>query len=112
MDLSSAYRILSFCWVPTGYNRRDLGATRSAELMLLQACYVQEELMTNPTDRPDPSAEKSAKAEPSGPIGNNPATAGPGQVKVQSGTPENRLGHLNPSAPEDSNTTPGSVGEK
>ena len=56
--------------------------------------------------------EKQAATEPSGPKGDNPSTAGPGNVKVQSGTPENRLGHLNPSAPEDSNTTPGSVGDK
>jgi hypothetical protein len=50
--------------------------------------------------------------EPSGPKGDNPATAGPGPTKVQSGTPENRLGHINPSAPEDANVTPGTVGEK
>jgi hypothetical protein len=51
-------------------------------------------------------------AQPSGPKGNNPATAGPGPTKVQSDTPENRLGHINPSAPEDANTTPGTVNEK
>jgi hypothetical protein len=50
--------------------------------------------------------------EPSGPKGDNPATAGPGPTKVQSGTPENRLGRINPSAPEDSNTTPGTTREK
>jgi hypothetical protein len=50
--------------------------------------------------------------EPSGPKGDNPATAGPGPTKVQSGTPENRLGHINPSAPEDANTTPGTTREK
>ncbi len=49
---------------------------------------------------------------PSGPKGDNPATAGPGSTTVKSKTPENTLGHINPSAPEDSNTTPGSVGEK
>ena len=56
--------------------------------------------------------EKAASAEPSGPKGDNPATAGAGETKVQSDTPENRLGHLNPSAPEDSNTTPGSMDQK
>jgi hypothetical protein len=56
--------------------------------------------------------EKHAAAEPSGPKGDNPGTAGPGQVGVQSNTPENRLGHLNPSAPENANITPGSGGEK
>jgi hypothetical protein len=58
------------------------------------------------------SAENHAKAQPSGPNGDNPGTAGPGQVGVRSNTPENRLGHLNPSAPEDANTTPGTVGNK
>jgi hypothetical protein len=50
--------------------------------------------------------------EPSGPKGDNPSTAGPGPTKIQSNTPENRLGHINPSAPEDANTTPGTAGEK
>jgi hypothetical protein len=50
--------------------------------------------------------------QPSGPKGDNPATAGPGPTKVQSKTPENRLGRINPSAPEDVNTTPGTTGEK
>ena len=50
--------------------------------------------------------------EPSGPKGDNPATAGPGPTKIQSGTPENRLGHINPSAPEDANTTPGTTRKK
>ncbi len=51
-------------------------------------------------------------ATPSGSKGNNPATAGEGKVDVRSNTPENALGHLNPSAPEDANITPGSAGEK
>ena len=59
-----------------------------------------------------PVEPKQAGAEPSGPKGDNPATAGPGQTAVRSETPENKLGHLNPSAPEDSNTTPGSNIEK
>jgi len=49
---------------------------------------------------------------PSGPKGDNPGTAGAGNVGVTSATPENRLGHLNPSAPNDGNITPGSGGEK
>lgn len=56
--------------------------------------------------------EKGAKAEPSGYKGDNPSTAGPGKAEVESATPENRLGHLNPSSPEDSNTTPGTTTEK
>lgn len=53
--------------------------------------------------------------EPSGPTetgGDNPGTAGPGPTAVKSKTPENSAGHINPSAPEDANVTPGSVGEK
>jgi len=59
-----------------------------------------------------PKSDEKHAAEPSGPKGDNPATAGPGKTDVQSPTPENRLGHLNPSAPEDSNTTPGTTSEK
>jgi len=49
---------------------------------------------------------------PSGLKGDDPSTAGPGPTKVKSKTPENRLGHINPSAPEEANTTPGTSGEK
>ena len=62
--------------------------------------------------QPTPPTPSQAKEEPSGYTGGNPSTAGPGQTAVRSDTPENRLGHLNPSAPEDSNTTPGSQTEK
>jgi hypothetical protein len=50
--------------------------------------------------------------EPSGAKGDNPAPADPAPTKVQSGTQENRPGHINPSAPEDANTTPGTAGQK
>ena len=60
----------------------------------------------------NPPHPSSHAVEPSGPKGDNPATAGPGPYKVQSATPENRLGRINPSAPEDSNTTPGTNLEK
>jgi hypothetical protein len=61
----------------------------------------------------DHSAKESeAAVQPSGPKGDNPGTAGPGPTGVRSETPENAKGRLNPSAPEDSNTTPGSTGEK
>jgi len=50
--------------------------------------------------------------EHSGPKGDNPSTAGPGPTKVKSSTPENRLRRINPSAPEDANTTPGGAREK
>ena len=59
-----------------------------------------------------PPSPNQAGVEPSGYKGGNPATAGPGQTSVRSDTPENRLGHINPSAPEDSNTTPGTGAEK
>jgi hypothetical protein len=65
-----------------------------------------------PDHRPDPrhksdakdseQSKKNAAVTPSGPLGDNPGTAGPGSG----------LGHLNPSAPEDANTTPGSTGKK
>lgn len=72
--------------------------------------------MPHPADTPEfrtqSSAERHARVQPSGPKGDNPATAGPGQTGVRSNTPENRQGHLNPSAPEDVNTTPGTTSEK
>jgi hypothetical protein len=58
------------------------------------------------------NAEADSAAEPSGPKGDNPGTAGPGPTKVQSNTPENNLGHINPSAPEEANITPGTAGKK
>jgi hypothetical protein len=48
----------------------------------------------------------------SGPRGDNPSTAGPGPTTVNSNTPENKPGKLNPSAPEDANTTPGTTSDK
>ena len=70
----------------------------------------------NPEDsqpKPAPAAPAPhTAAEPSGPKGDNPATAGPGKTEVQSSTSENAKGHLNPSAPEDANVTPGSMTQK
>ena len=57
-------------------------------------------------------ADLTKAVEPSGYKGENPATAGPGQTKVTTDTPEKKEGHLNPSAPEDSNATPGSLSSK
>jgi hypothetical protein len=48
-----------------------------------------------------------AKAQPSGPRGENPATAGSGERKVNSHTSENADEELNPSAPGETGTTPG-----
>ena len=65
----------------------------------------------SPTQTSPHNPAKAAE-EPSGYHGENPSTAGPGQTAVRSDTPENALGHLNPSAPEDSNVTPGSTNDK
>lgn len=63
------------------------------------------------TNHPPPSPSQAA-VQPSGPHGENPSTAGPGNTAVRSGTPENNAGHLNPSSPEDSNITPGTGSDK
>jgi hypothetical protein len=51
-----------------------------------------------------------AKAQPSGPRGDNPATAGTGETKVRSITAENADKQINPSAPAETGTTPGTNG--
>jgi hypothetical protein len=48
-----------------------------------------------------------AKAQPSGPKGDNPATAGKGETKVTSHVAEKAEGQLNPSSPGNTGTTPG-----
>ncbi len=63
-----------------------------------------------PVDPRSPETKHYA-VEPSGPLGDNPGTAGPGPTSVRSNTPENADGHLRPS-PEDTNATPGSMTEK
>ena len=50
--------------------------------------------------------------EPSGYRGDNPSTAGPGNTDLHSTTPENAEGTLNPSAPGNVGTTPGSTSSK
>lgn len=52
-----------------------------------------------------------AKAQPSGPRGDNPATAGPGETQVSSATSENADNQINPSAPGETGTTPGKDAE-
>lgn len=57
--------------------------------------------------------DSQAKAtEPSGPKVDNPSTAGGGKTDLHSTTPENAEGTLNPSAPGNAGTTPGSTGDK
>jgi len=72
----------------------------------------QQDQKQQPNTKDQAQSEKNAAATPSGPRGDNPGTAGPGNTAVTSNTPENNRGHLNPSAPEDANTTPGTVGKK
>jgi hypothetical protein len=72
---------------------------------------ARDQQPNQPTNQHSAAGAQHA-VEPSGPKGDNPATAGPGPTKVQSSTPENRLGRINPSAPEDANTTPGTTREK
>ena len=58
------------------------------------------------------ATNKKRAAQPSGYRGDDPSTAGSGETQVQSNTPENKQGHLSPSAPGDAGTTPGSTSEK
>jgi hypothetical protein len=60
-----------------------------------------------------PPKDSPHGVQPSGPRGDNPATAGPGPgpTEGQATTPESRVDHINPSAPENINTTPGSTHE-
>lgn len=69
--------------------------------------------MEQPATKPLPDSkteqEHAAKAEPSGYTGGNPSTAGPGPTGIRSATPENSAGRINPSAPGDTGTTPGTT---
>ena len=53
--------------------------------------------------------ENAAAVEPSGYKGDNPSSAGPGSTGIRSSTPENSGGTINPSAPGDTGTTPGTT---
>ena len=55
--------------------------------------------------------DEGAKAQPSGPRGDNPSTAGRGETAVKSGSAEQGPGKLNPSSPGETGTTPGTNGE-
>lgn len=69
-------------------------------------------IKTHPEHSVGRPTEHTVGATSSGPKGDNPATAGPGKTRVKSHTSENASGHINPSAPEDANVTPGSAVEK
>lgn len=62
---------------------------------------------TNDAPSSMPNTDPGAKAQPSGYRGNNPSTAGPGQTHVNDNVPEKAVQQLNPSAPGDTGTTPG-----
>lgn len=66
---------------------------------------------TNDAPSPMPNTKGDAKAEPSGYRGNNPSTAGPGDTHVTADVPDKAVQQLNPSAPADTGTTPGSNAE-
>lgn len=72
---------------------------------------TEDQKVQQPASQIPPTGDQAA-VQPSGPKRDNPSTAGPGPTTVRSNTPENRLGHINPSAPEDANITPGSAGDK
>ena len=79
---------------------------------MAQASNQSPEEVRNATKSGEPATQgggQGGSPQPSGPKGDNPGTAGPGSTGVKSTTPENALGHLSPSSPEDSNTTPGST---
>ncbi len=69
--------------------------------------------MEKPSTQPLPDTkaeqERDAKVEPSGYRGDNPSSAGPGPTGIRSVTPENSGGKINPSAPGDTGTTPGTT---
>lgn len=71
-----------------------------------------EEPSTEPVPDSKPAQEQAAKAEPSGYRGDNPSTAGPGPTGIRSATPENSGGSINPSAPGDTGTTPGTTPQR
>ena len=72
---------------------------------------MNERNMGQTNEEETKTGEKPA-VTPSGYQGENPATAGPGATAVKSSTPENKDEKLNPSAPGNAGTTPGSTGTK
>lgn len=51
------------------------------------------------------------KAQPSGPEGDNPAAADPGEGEASFESSQNADNHINPSAPGETGTTPGQDGK-
>jgi hypothetical protein len=68
--------------------------------------------MPSQTAQPRTIHDPKLAAEPSGPKGNIDNTAGAGPTKVNSNTPENNKGAIDPSAPGNTGITPGTAGEK
>lgn len=57
----------------------------------------------------DPGREAQVAEEPSGYRGENPSSAGLGGTGIRSATPENAGGRIDPSAPGETGTTPGTT---
>jgi hypothetical protein len=67
--------------------------------------------MANPSAPPDPTplpGNANLAAQPSGPRSDQPESAVPTKVKIETNTAENRPGHVNAS-PEDVNITPATL---
>lgn len=73
---------------------------------------AQEASESTASSEPVRQQEREARVQPSGYTGGNPSTAGAGPTGVQSSTPENKHGHINPSAPANTGTTPDSTAER
>lgn len=114
MEGDACHRVQKLSGYAKGRQLRPGGSSPTRSIVKgepMSAEDQEKQAAKSPTQTQVPSPQQ-AGVEPSGPKGDNPATAGPGQTGVRSKTSENALGHLNPSAPEDSNTTPGTTGKK
>lgn len=60
----------------------------------------------------DTGSQAHVAEEPSGYRGENPSTAGLGGTGIRSATPENAQGHIDPSAPGETGTTPGTTSKE
>jgi hypothetical protein len=67
---------------------------------------------SEPKPPPAKPNQTQPTAESSQDKGENPALAAPDTTEAKSPTPDTGKGHLNPSAPEDANVTPGSTTPK
>jgi hypothetical protein len=76
--------------------------------MRMEVCAMAEERTKDGGQKGTMEGDRGdARAQPSGPRGDNPATAGQGETRVKKGPAEQAEGRLNPSSPGDTGTTPG-----